>query len=71
MEKRKAVYNPEAQKRWDDANRDRKRYYTDRTSARRFIRTKAELEDLDELEKLIQKRRKVFPNELDKNNQPV
>lgn len=56
--KRKAVYDPEAQKRWNEKNRERKRYLTDRTSARRFVKTKATAEDLDELLGLIAERRK-------------
>ena len=55
--KRKAVYNPEADRRWSENNPDHKRYLVDRTSARRFIRSKATLDDLDELETMIAVRR--------------
>lgn len=61
--KRKAVYNPEAAQRWNEKNRDRKRYLTDRTSARRFIRDKATEEDLQELEGLIKGRRETLRGE--------
>lgn len=71
MTKRKAVYNPEADKKWVDSNREHRRYLTDRTSARRFIRTKATEEDLAELEELIALRKAVYPQELDNKNQPV
>lgn len=60
--KRKAVYDPEAQKRWNEKNRERKRYLTDRTSARRFVRTKATIEDLDELLEMIEVRRAELEN---------
>ncbi|MDO5650059.1 MAG: hypothetical protein Q4G11_05585 [Gallicola sp.] len=55
--KRKSVYDPEAQKRWNEKNRDKRRYMTDRTSARRFIK-RAELVDVEELQSLLDERRK-------------
>lgn len=55
--KREAVYNPDADKKWNDNNKEHRRYLTDRTSARRFIRTKATLADLEELQTLIEERR--------------
>lgn len=57
VKKREAVYNPEADKKWNDNNKEHRRYLTDRTSARRFIRTKATLDDLEELQELIEERR--------------
>jgi hypothetical protein len=57
MAERKAKYNPEADRKWAEANKEHRRYLTDRTSARRFIRSKATAEDLDELEVLIAERR--------------
>lgn len=60
--KRKTVYNPEADKRWREKNPDRARYLTDRTSARRFIKKRSKIEDLDELEALIADRRKELEN---------
>lgn len=55
--KRKAVYNPEADRRWREQNKERARYLTDRTSCRRFLRDKATEEDLEEMETLIAERR--------------
>lgn len=60
--KRKSEYNPEADKRWNEKNKERRNYLGQRSSARSFIRNKATLEDLEELEELIAVRR----NELDK-----
>lgn len=57
VKKREAVYNPGADKKWNDNNKEHRRYLTDRTSARRFIRTKATLADLEELQALIEERR--------------
>lgn len=55
---RKATYNPEADKKWKDANRERRNYLSGRGAARSFIRNKATLEDLGELISLIEERRK-------------
>ncbi|MFP5521286.1 hypothetical protein [Peptococcus simiae] len=71
MSKRKAVYNPEADKKWARANKDHKRYLNYRSTARTFIRELATEEDLEELENLITLRRQVFPTQLGKDNKPV
>ena len=60
--KRKAVYNPDADKRWREKNKERARYLTDRTSCRRFLRDKATKEDLEEMEQLIAERRQQLKN---------
>ena len=54
--KRKAVYNPEADKRWKEKNREHRNYLTSRGAARSFIRNKATREDLLELKSLIEGR---------------
>lgn len=54
--KRKAVYNPEADKKWREANKEHRRYLTCRGSARSFIRNKATRDDLLELKSLIEER---------------
>lgn len=54
--KRKAVYNPEADKRWKEKNREHRNYLTGRGAARSFIRNKATKEDLLELKALIEER---------------
>lgn len=56
-EKRKAVYDPEAQKKWNEKNRERRNYISKRGAARSFIRKDATLDDLEELEGLIAERR--------------
>ncbi len=58
MNERKAVYNPEADKRWVKKNKEHRSYLSSRSSARSFIRNKATIEDLEELEVLIEERRK-------------
>lgn len=47
----------EANKKWQEKNKERSKYLQHRSSARGFIRNKATLEDLDELEMLITQRR--------------
>lgn len=46
-----------ANKKWNEKNRAHRSYLTARSSARGFIRNKATLEDLAELEQLIKERR--------------
>lgn len=56
--KREAVYDPEAQKRWNEKNKERRSYLSSRSSARSFIRNKATIEDLQELRAMIEERLK-------------
>lgn len=56
-EKKGSAYNPEADRRWRQKNKERANYLTDRTSTRRFLKNKATLEDLEEMEEHIAKRR--------------
>lgn len=60
---REAVYNPEADKKWYDKNKDHKQYLNYRSISRSFIRNKANLEDLKELEQLIRDRKVQIKNE--------
>ncbi|MBS4750587.1 hypothetical protein KG091_05810 [Carnobacteriaceae bacterium zg-ZUI78] len=46
----------EADKRWNEKNREHRNYLTYRGTARSFIRNKATQEDLNELKILIQER---------------
>lgn len=48
-----------ADKRWREKNRLYANYLKNRTSARCFIRNKATLEDLEELQSLIEVRKKA------------
>ncbi len=47
----------EANKKWQEQNRDKARYLRNRSTARSFVKKGATLEDLAELEKLIDERR--------------
>lgn len=64
MTDRKAIYNPEADRRWSEKNPERRKYLSHRSRARSFIRDAATMEDLDELTSLIANRRA----ELEKND---
>ncbi|WP_212667888.1 hypothetical protein [Virgibacillus pantothenticus] len=46
----------EANKRWQEKNKARAKYLSDRSRARSFIRNLATNEDLEELKRLIQER---------------
>ena len=61
--KRKAVYNPKAYQKWRDNNKEHRNYLSGRSAARSFIRNRATEEDLEELENLIEDRRKVLSEE--------
>ena len=52
----------EANKRWQEKNKEKAKYLSDRSRARGFIRNKATEEDLQELEELI----KIRMEELNK-----
>lgn len=47
----------EASKRWNEKNKERRRYNSSKSSARSFIRNRSTVEDLDELEAIIRERR--------------
>lgn len=54
MEKtRKAVYNPEADKKWREKNKEHVKYLRYRSNARSFVKKLATPEDLAELLELI------------------
>src|SRR5699024_1672644 len=46
-----------AQKKYDEKNREKRSYVSQRSTSRGFIRNKATLEDLEELEELITARK--------------
>lgn len=52
-----------ASQKWNEKNRAYRSYLTARSSARGFIRNKATLEDLQELQEMISKRLKELKSE--------
>ncbi|NVY96994.1 hypothetical protein HU830_07500 [Lactobacillus sp. DCY120] len=52
----------EANKRWQEKNKARAKYLSDRSRARSFIKKAATLEDLSEFSGLIKKRSIEFKN---------
>ncbi|ARC87055.1 hypothetical protein [Clostridium argentinense] len=46
----------EANKKWQEKNREKSRYLRDRSTSRGFIKNRATKEDLEELKKLINER---------------
>lgn len=63
MKKLKKNNQIEANKRWADKNKEHSNYLKTRSTARSFIRNKATLEDLDELEILIKERREIVKSD--------
>ncbi len=52
-----------ASQKWNEKNRAHRTYLTARSGARGFIRNKATLEDLQELQEMISKRLKELKSE--------
>ena len=48
----------EANKRWQDKNREKARYLRNRSTARNFVKKQATLDDIKELEELSTNRKK-------------
>ena len=53
----------EANKRWQEKNKEHSNYLKDRSKARSFIRNKATKEDIKELEQLIALRKEQLKEE--------
>lgn len=62
---RKAVYNPEADKRWNEKNKEHRNYLSQRSAAKSFIRNRAKLDDLENLEEMIKEKREQLLSEED------
>lgn len=56
----------EANKKWQEQNREKTRYLRNRSTTRNFIKKQATLEDIDEIEELI-KERKILLSQIIKN----
>jgi hypothetical protein len=57
MDKKTSEAQTKANKNWAEKNREYSSYLRSRSSAKSFIRNKATLDDLEELEKLIEERK--------------
>jgi len=51
-----------ANKKWQEKNRERARYLRNRSTARSFIKKQATVDDIQELETLIEIRKKELKN---------
>lgn len=62
MEKEKKYTDSQkkADKKWIENNKERASYLRSRSSARSFIRNKATLEDVEELELLLEERKELL-----------
>ena len=59
MEEKKNAQT-EANKRWQEQNKEKAKYLSNRSRARSFIKNQSTLEDLEEFEKLIEERKKAL-----------
>lgn len=55
-----AVKQTEANKKWQEKNKERAKYLSSRSVARSFIRNKATIEDLEEFKQLIAERENIL-----------
>lgn len=55
-----AVKQTEANKRWQEKNKERAKYLSDRSRARNFLKKLATFEDLEEFEKIIKEKKETF-----------
>ncbi|MDD3225812.1 MAG: hypothetical protein PHX70_14130 [Clostridium sp.] len=62
METKYTEAQKKADKNWRDKNKEHATYLRNRSSAKSFIRNKATLEDITELEQLIEARKNDFKN---------
>lgn len=53
----------EANKKWQEKNRERARYLRDRSTARSFVRKRATLEDLEELKAIIKEKEETLESD--------
>lgn len=60
-----AVRQTEANKKWQDKNKERAKYLSDRSRARSFIRNSSTIEDLAELKNLIAEKELKLKNQED------
>lgn len=54
----------EANKKWQEKNREKSRYLRNRSTSRSFVKNQATEEDLLEIEELIRERRKNIQEEV-------
>ena len=60
MVEEKKYNQAEYDKKWIEKNREKRRYLSYRSTARTFINNHANLEDLEEIEKLVEKRKNIL-----------
>lgn len=60
----------EANKRWQEKNKRRAKYLSDRSRARSFIKNQAESEDVEELRLLLNDRENELQSSEEVNNEP-
>ena len=59
-----AVKQTEANKKWQEKNKERAKYLSDRSRARNFLKKSVVLEDIEEFEEILKERRKELKEKI-------
>ena len=59
-----AVKQTEANKKWQEKNKERAKYLSDRSRARSFLKKAVILEDIEEFEEILKKKKKELKEKI-------
>ena len=59
-----AVKQTEANKKWQEKNKERAKYLSDRSRARNFLKKSVTFEDLEEFEEILKERRRELKEKI-------
>ena len=59
-----AVKQTEANKKWQEKNKEKAKYLSDRSRARNFLKKSVVLEDIEEFEEILKERRKELKEKI-------
>ncbi len=59
-----AVKQTEANKKWQEKNKERAKYLSDRSRARSFLKKAVILEDIEEFEEILKERKKELKEKI-------
>ena len=59
-----AIKQTEANKKWQEKNKERAKYLSDRSRARNFLKKAVVLEDIEEFEEILKERRKELKEKI-------
>lgn len=59
-----AIKQTEANKKWQEKNKERAKYLSDRSRARNFLKKTVILEDIEEFEEILKERKKELKEKI-------